>query len=478
MIVQHLRQHDIARPMATCKHLYYGFEPFLWRHVIIRHPRVVAAAAGTATVDLREFTITDHGSKTPHNAKQVFSIIKHSPRLVKLHINGRLTNEYFDDLIDLIANSLPQLRTFSLSYNSITHDNPLKLLYTCLQHPQLTDLECGFSVQCKMTEELLDSFICSSSCKQEKMDLAETLPSGSNIKSLRLPTTSYSASLLMRLLNDYCPNLERLHLPRVEMDSDKILDFSSQRWCINLQHIACSYRSGSLDNAFLTSILERSSKFVGIKTFHSGVFDDAIASVLDSLRINCSTTLTDVKIDCSSPVSYGDIHNLLKKCGVMQRFWIRFGDLNTDTTSGNWACLDLRELFLIFDPPFDVQGGDKATSILMANNAFEQIGRLSKLETLTLGWKGVECLCISNMKPEERSNKQRSIIEFNSLGGLQSLRHFHMTSNCWDNIGLAEIKFMHEQWPCWVEVSTKYRIILKDNPHWKWLKEQRPSMTY
>ncbi|KAF8984282.1 hypothetical protein BGZ46_008370 [Entomortierella lignicola] len=529
MMTEYLTQKDITRLMRTCKYLYYTLEPLLWRHVtftkrvpdeeiILRnrqhirtldfgnhvnylykvlgsnlfplvqntttkpslHPSIAVATAVVGTINLREFSIPERVLKPPNIIVQALAILSHSPCLVKVYLSGIIfkSKKLSKMTTDIIANGLPELRSISIgdsSFSTTASESTLVLMRACFQHQQLTKLHCELDISGLKIMEDLDLERQSKNLG-EAMGLTETLPTGFNIKSIRLPNARYPSSFLMRIFNDYCPNLERLHLAEVKTNPGEDFDFTSQSWCANLQHVAYSHYSEP-NETFLVAILKGSSNGVGIKNFHFKSLDRSKTAVLDSLLMFHSTTLKDMKIERSSSLSYGDIHKILKACGNMEKLWVEFQVLGDVEVPVEWDYLNLRQLALVFNPLQSPQGEAQNISFSMAKSTFKHIGRLSKLEALKFEWKDVKCLCLSS-EIGGHFYRQEYRINLEDIGGLRNMKRICLDSNCWHNIGEAEVMFLHEQWPCLKKIFSARRNNNFHARQWKWLKKQRPYLNF
>ncbi|KAG0000840.1 hypothetical protein BGZ80_008374 [Entomortierella chlamydospora] len=467
------------------------------------HPSIAAYIALPATINLRKLLIP--GSvffcsrsvrKDTRTISHIIPVIRNSPNLMQLHIHTDLIKSYRDIILDTISNKLPLLRILSVGGDSVSLKSGLEFLLTCFQHPRLEDLRCDFSFastgNSKTFGRTLDSALSPLAPKRRKKSLSSTAPSGSIITAIKLPHFNEKmASIVVRVLyivRDFCPHLERFEIPNLHFDYDAERDCPSEGWFNHLQHITYPnsyYRVpiyGPSPN-FVNSLLEGCSKGAGIKTLdlpdlRDGENASKEANLLGTLAKFYSRTLEEINIDHYVSLTSRDIQDILKTSEKLTKFWIPTTTL-VGTLSGDWVCLNLKVLSLVFDASTE-QGngqGGKQSQVLAATHVFEQIGRLTKLETLRLGWTGVTCSCFSNVGPEHPSRLHPSV-ELETLAGLRNLRHFYMFTDCWQHVGQAEVEFMHGHWPCLEKITVQrlgpgYPI---ERPHWEWLKEQRPQL--
>ncbi|KAG0221159.1 hypothetical protein BGX31_010126, partial [Mortierella sp. GBA43] len=130
-----------------------------------------------------------------------------------------------------------------------------------------------------------------------------------------------------------------------------------------------------------------------------------------------------------------------------------------------WTCLGLRELYYTYGPH------DEAATQLLHS----QLGRLTKLEVLGIG-------CGSRHAPPRQMDKMLMNGWLAGLGDLQNLRHLFLMTNLWAETGQAEVEFMNNHWPRLEKISFGFEKEplhgIVQQPHWQWLKEQRPWTRY
>jgi hypothetical protein len=164
-----------------------------------------------------------------------------------------------------------------------------------------------------------------------------------------------------------------------------------------------------------------------------------------------------------------------------------------------FGCRDLKELQLTLhrpdiDPLHDSFGSDddddddekdddrlydrfNSWEARKAEEAYAQIGSLSKLESLSLNGDTVVD------GPKGQSHNNDLTLEhgwLQKLEGLKELKHFHMATDFWHEMGQAEVEFMDAQWPKLesIEFSCQDLEEIVVKPHWRWLKERRPHLEY
>ncbi|KAK3823042.1 MAG: hypothetical protein J3Q66DRAFT_330734 [Benniella sp.] len=151
-----------------------------------------------------------------------------------------------------------------------------------------------------------------------------------------------------------------------------------------------------------------------------------------------------------------------------------FGDVLAE-----WVCHDITVLDLHLQRQVDVPEGrtkDEVTAEA-AQRVYSQIGRLVKLEDLTLTiyeddnlWDNLEESCAYDLTLERGW--------LGELAGLKRLRRFRMNHNYWGLMGQSEVEFIDTNW-LELQSITFYGYTFRygdqlQMDHWKWLKERRP----
>jgi len=102
-----------------------------------------------------------------------------------------------------------------------------------------------------------------------------------------------------------------------------------------------------------------------------------------------------------------------------------------------------------------------------AQKVYAQIGRMTKLRVLILGWDES-----SYAAPRGKAFKFDLTLKYgwlSELSELKELSQFGMTTNFWSHIDQPEVEFMDA-------VRSLERETYKE--HWEWLKEKRPSLEF
>ncbi|KAK3822990.1 MAG: hypothetical protein J3Q66DRAFT_330555 [Benniella sp.] len=90
-----------------------------------------------------------------------------------------------------------------------------------------------------------------------------------------------------------------------------------------------------------------------------------------------------------------------------------------------------------------------------AQKVYAQIGRLTKLRVLILGWD--ENLYAARRGKACKFDLTLKYGWLSELAELKELRHFGMTTNFWSHIDQAEVEFMDANWPKLQKISFAWK---------------------
>ncbi|KAF9396332.1 hypothetical protein BGX21_009578 [Mortierella sp. AD011] len=327
-------------------------------------------------------------------------------------------------------------------------------------------------------------------------------PFRSNITSLTLPTYDggYPLSFVEPLLKDHFPDIERLTIPMLdrygyddEGDEDpeamQALEEAIRGLCPKLQHLTIMIDDSNHDISYLELFIsECTHGGIGLKSYRVYNQDDeSFFDTLETLLDNHLNTLEEIElIDCVMAKSE-NLQYIFTCCKNLRRFWATPGDGGSvelsfaDISREGWVCLEMRELRLnlILDDAVNVFY-DKAGAASMAKKAYAQIGQLVKLEKLSLGCYFDQYVAAGYQLSRNDLTLENGFLA--ELAGFSKLRHFHMFTDFWSKMGEAEVKFIHEHWICLERITFGEDNIVSravfDQPHWRWLKEQRPGLIF
>ncbi|KAK3806803.1 MAG: hypothetical protein J3Q66DRAFT_358504 [Benniella sp.] len=451
----------------------------------------------------------------------VLRILNQSPGLLQLappeNFLGKGFPNHTESFLYALAHKLPSVKKLYIRREVVTVETGLELLRVCLNHPQLVDLHCDFSIAGTLdffTDQDIQLFNSFSTImendKRARKGTGEPALE-SPIKALVLPRTNgrYPPEFICTLLRSYLPNLERFHIPDIGGDrhTSYMASFKEAvaQGCPKLQHLRCSWFEDDEDiHDVLNGIIEGCGF---IKSFYCENFDDLTENedsrcIMETLLDNHHDTLEEVELVNCRKVHSNDLAGLfwcrnLKKAKILQS---GIGDAVLEFQNVEFRCHDLKELHLTLsrprvDPEQDEFGSDEedydenedldsrlerfeAWVRRWAKEAYTQIGSLSKLEILSLD-------CDDRMdaaSPMDNYDYDLTLDHgwLRELAGLKELRHFHMATNFYSKMGQAEVEFIHAQWLKLERITFSCGNLeaIIGKPHWQWLQERRPRLVY
>ncbi|KAF8986346.1 hypothetical protein BGZ46_005531, partial [Entomortierella lignicola] len=321
-----------------------------------------------------------------------------------------------------------------------------------------------------------------------------------NITTLILPTYWYGYPFwfLEQLLKDHLNNIERFKVPMLRNHEEDLVNFdddetieSYRGLCPKLQHLVCEFDDRNCDSCFMESFINGSydGGGVGLKSCRI-IFmeDDKNFDILYDLMNLFSDTLEEIDlVDCK--MAAGDsLQHVFSMFDGLRRFRVtpslggvvdmRFPEL----LSEEWVCLELRELHLKLsrDSVFDNKATTMAQAMQMIEDVYTQIGRLVKLEELYLDYSDR----FTELGAKDyKSDLTLELGFLDQLKGLSRLRHFHMVIDFWSSMGRAEVEFIHANWTNLEKISFGIprlvgEVTVDRNRYWRWLKKQRPGLTF
>ncbi|KAF9347089.1 hypothetical protein BGX26_001402 [Mortierella sp. AD094] len=488
---------------------------------------VHSLTSGTSicTDDLRKISIFglpyDKGENSKA-AQHLFQILSNSRSLTHLELPTCFARTL--PLPDLIANKLPNLERFSLmgSHDSVPLKDLLPIIKASFYHPQLKEIEYDCGIRWPYFPEpaddqelefqlnsLLESLKTSDQGEQKTVLM-------SKLQSLILPSceSGYPPSFLINLFSSRVPNVERLGAFSIQhgQNISSKLERAIASGCPKLQHILSpTYNSLDREMTSIRAMYRACSNGLGLKSFYARMFSDEDnfengQSMIETFVEQNSETLEVFDIPYSYAVDSKHLQSILSSCKNLKRYCgynnkdghVAFAF--KDIVSKEWACRDLKELCIQLNRrdrrlDYDIKEDDErfqdggynptpqefGEMNKMAKDVYAQIGRLSELEGLAI------CCDEDELWDDiEEAFKQDLTLEngwLKELVGLKELKHFQMMTNFWSCMGQAEVEFMHENWPCLERVTFGYGWSSSGNhvweePHWQWLKSQRPSLEY
>ncbi|KAF9347398.1 hypothetical protein BGX34_003169 [Mortierella sp. NVP85] len=524
LIAQYLSPHDTSQWMMTCKAISHQLAPYFWRHPVLRRnhqaPKslarytyhfqsldvslnkafefvmedlpiptfptphaLVASAVNVGFPRLKKLTIS---TPAPDNIPtSLLLILYHSPNLTELSIQRpfKLNPPLIQLFLIVLTTQLPCLQRLSIQPWDIKSMAVFELLEACLNHPQLTDLQCEFQMGHGAYDPWFTALLkCLEDADKAKEDAGR--PTGSRLKSLMLPDIrdGYPKEFIIPFLRSHVPNLEQLRFPKVrwlvnEMDIQE-LEEAIAIGCPKLQHLSGSCCVDEED--YCMAIIATIRSCAGLKSFVG--YDEEhpeIGSVVKNLLEYHAGTLEKIEFLEGGCVSSDDIHSIVTRCKNLRTLRMNPDDgptpaLRFQAVSVEWVCRDITVLDILVDREVTVpQGRNKIDIVIQsAQRFFAQVGRLTKLEELSLGCK--ECL-------EDEDFTKDLTLEYGWLGelaGLKQLRHLRMHTDYWSPMSHEDVEFMNTSWPKLEKISFGWGGYDRDEDHWEWLRERRPHIVF
>ncbi|KAF9362845.1 hypothetical protein BGX34_005385 [Mortierella sp. NVP85] len=429
----------------------------------------------------------------------IFRIINQSPGLHWVTLGGEILDQsdtQVQSLLYLLGHKLPCLKRLDVTYAQIDLDIGLELVRVCFNHPQLADLDCRLSVRRagyyrSKNSQRLNAFLTALENDHKTREASGELAVGTRIKSLKLPKfeDGYPSNFICALLRSHLPNLEQFDVPEIYDNEDTSYSDSLKKavaqGCPRLQHIRVSWNNYTFERTIhqaMDGIIQGCNE-MGLKSLHWDGFQQRYAQrTMRILLEGHSTTLEEIELRDCRDIDHSNIMGIFSVCKNLRKVVIipnMYGNAILsfqDMVLQEWVCHDLKELNLTITRPRVARGEEEED--VMAKQAYEQIGRLSKLETLCLG-------CVRRQDPDAsvRESEYDLTLErgwLAGLAGLKEMRYFYMATDFWSRMGQAEVEFMDANWPK-LEKITFGRYGSRgdfDKPHWDWLQEKRPHLQY
>ncbi|KAI1315459.1 hypothetical protein EDD11_000740 [Mortierella claussenii] len=325
------------------------------------------------------------------------------------------------------------------------------------------------------------------------------------LRSLKLPAIrgGYPDSFLDRFLTSL-DHLEQLDVTEIIQGHEDELELLVEECCPNVRKISCKFDyhfdHGGRGGEPVISVIHGirgggggGGGGGGLTSFQGFGYHDVLQywlqpSVLKVLVDNHSETLEEIELLDTSSVMDKDLLWILTKCRRLKKLRMSAGQaLALEKLDGHdWVCLDMEELELTVTKghsmPYNIKRREHVgTSLLrrQAANFYTQIGRLKKLQKLTLGFRDRE---------DERLFEGDLTLSNGYLScwtKLKELRHLRMPSCLWSQVRWPDLEFMDQYWPKLGTIA--FGITTQDilnitvrSESWWWWKKRRPwlRLTY
>ncbi|KAK3823037.1 MAG: hypothetical protein J3Q66DRAFT_330722 [Benniella sp.] len=533
LIAQYLSPRDTSQWMMTCKAFSRQLEPLFWSHPVIMRTTRDPSSLVRHTHHFRSLIIehdlwlsfikdappsplrtTSHGPSalqgfprleklTVHGHRPNVSLtsnfvptLRQSPHLTDLSIQYPFRQDplFMELIVASLATELPCLQRLLIEIERADPAIGFQLLDVCFRHLQLIDLRCDL-VMCD--DQSLPSGVYSPRFAallktiqdMDKIKEEAGQPTGLRLRSLSLPfmDEGYPKDFLIPLLKWHVPNLERLlivdvHMPDGEGDIQWLKEAIAA--CPRLQHLSGNWLYWGNEYETTVDTVICSCAGAGLKSFRFECFSGDDTLIWNLLKYHANT-LEDIDFQACHGLTSESIISIVTTCTNLRRLRVEPYDLNGWTTLGfghvltEWICRDITVLHLCLRREVVVPEGRTEDGVVAeaAQRVYSQIGRLVKLEDLTLG-------CVEKYRSRGENSASDLTLEHGwlaALAGLKRLRLFQMSTDFWSRMGQAEVEFMDANWPRLESVSfgfsnLKEQMLRED--HWKWLKEKRPQLDF
>ncbi|KAF9279300.1 hypothetical protein BGZ68_008000 [Mortierella alpina] len=324
-------------------------------------------------------------------------------------------------------------------------------------------------------------------------------PTPVKIKALQLPCSleDKETPLTLAFLKSDLLDLETFRMPPFDNDSHwkTIYQLFDERHP-NLKHLRYSFHTDNRDDTqCLLSCIRGCS---GLRSFASDGFrdqayraeDDSDVSrciFSDLVRHHCDT-LEDIELKSCFQVTSGDLQNILSRCKQLKRLHVSGlfketrddrhldGDAGfdiKDALKDVWVCTELRELWITLG----------RNSFLDVDRFYRQIGRLEKLEHLTLDVHRRRYVKtdmwgddIYNWDYDVNHRLLRSSLD--EMAGLKNLKSLRLAAELCKEMGQPEVEFIREHWPMLREITIlgSKGLKLLTKKRWQWLFNKWPHL--
>ncbi|KAF9947990.1 hypothetical protein BGZ72_010093 [Mortierella alpina] len=462
------------------------------------------------------------------------TLLNHNPHLTHLTLPDTILDS--DDVVTAIS-TLRHLQRLAITTLKMPRgtQSTLRLLQACLPLPDLTELIMDFCLPCGIDDEDSGLKTLSSPRKdRSRLDFETIIKKSLLARFCKNPAATSreddrncASPLMLPLLTSGLLDLESCTIPWVSecptsWDVEKIV----REYCPNLKHL--TYRSLAHESKYDTDCVDEDDEFLrafirgcsGLQSFVSSDFgtqdifheqhiiSDLVSRHCDTLR---EIELTDCWLLPSS-----DQQAILSRCKQLRRFYVHSiyniddrslsgstGIRFTDVSRSDWACMELRELCVTLNRDFDAEvehqddlAGDNIEAVharsqyepgineaernlleLAAERVYTQIGRLRKLEKLTIDIDRSEDTIAVEWDYEWELTLNHG--KLGELADLKNLRSLTLEGDFWSRMGQPEVEFMHEHWPMLEEIVLFGRVSkLRTLSHWQWLLDKRPQMRF
>ncbi|KAK3821064.1 MAG: hypothetical protein J3Q66DRAFT_398132 [Benniella sp.] len=489
-IAQYLSKEDFTQCSLVSKGLNLAFKPLLWRDISINtlpevNPQPCKDALLTNGHLIRTLSV-GHFSVTALLASST-STCQNLQRL-STSINGEAAEEYLSNSMDLVDRNA-NLRYWSIGYtHPDSYSTYVRFLNILVNHQQLNSLVVvGGGSYIDIHQDILRylpskiEWIFADMIMIPAPSLVRMFPRPEDpqprpyhrLRFLhsRLCWTDREGDFMPHLRQ--CPNLEALTIPFMR-DEDMVklaAMLSDAEQFPKLHTLQLARQDQHTPQTIFSLICALKGR---IKHFEMEGYQRTapVKHYCSALSIECASTLESIEIGVDAIVSCFDIQLIATSCAGLKKLIIQSNATENESQdvgsseeslSGwkaifldektgqedHWVCAELEELTLTilndrWASATDVglpEQQQQQRAAYGVKRAYRQLGRLTKLKKLTLGWLSSRGL------PVERRVDMSLGSGLAYLGGLTALYELDYRGVPHPMIGRSEVEWMASHWP-------------------------------
>ncbi|KAG0223257.1 hypothetical protein BGX31_008592 [Mortierella sp. GBA43] len=527
-IGSHLGRDDYAACTLVNRTFYEAFRPILWRNLYLDRPDLCSSSTSLSfsysSIDDDNHDNADH---LDPNLKEM--VTRNCQLTRRLHIRAT-SNDARWTLISTRCTRLTDLnihvsRNFETSVADIVSRNPhlQRLLLTTLAPPtrqQLAQLTKVLAPSTSLTELRIEFrwrpqrgwlqyilqnlprnlqqlvlkwrrlYNLDDDDNDQKHFPIQTWPQ--DYPSLQVVQLSFDATIedeitLGEFLNR-CPALQSLAYPNIASEEVRLLSALESRTILpDLDTLYLGRFKKASENqwrSLITAMRGRIRHFATSTELYA-----PIKNVIPMITHNWWETLESLRFQCFSHIFNSDIQLILTSCPRLKHFdcmWTvanhsRRDDEPMVLDPVDWVCKNLEELHFMVADNRAIQTDD----VIMANQeagtaagieqVYKQIGQLTKLQTLTLGWRSAQ------ISPGNSDLDMSLGAGLGHMEQLKALKTLDVNFLPRLNIGLPEIQWMVKNWPSLSTITGyghrhKSKGDVGEPEHVTWLRNERPKL--
>ncbi|KAG0048820.1 hypothetical protein BGZ83_006282 [Gryganskiella cystojenkinii] len=418
---------------------------------------------------------------------QLLLIMKLNPLLETLRAPGELLEPpRSDQLLQILRDDLPHVKSLSFCDEVSTHCffHVFSFFETIFGFPKLEVLR--FSVEVSLNRRYSEE-------KPTFQRVLDTLhhhkttgrfPEG--LRELELPSNfeRYPEMFLIPFFKLGFPSLTTFHVPRIEEEVDGMdFEWTMDEFMPALQHIRMrGNEPEDYDYCTIQAVIRCCDE--GLESLELSIMN---WSNLKITAMHQRFALKCILLQDMEELESRDVQIILTLCPNLEHFKdYDIFEIDGDDESlepeedefyeveANFSCLGLRTLYLTVSSPVGKRFHREEENTLAF---YWQVGRLTELEELTLGYQPYWVAEDDTRQDFTLDQHKGRLIE---LQELKKLRRLHLQGLMWNKIGQAEVEWMAREWPSLerVTVSSRNRplILEAEKSHWKWLMQKRPYL--